>query len=115
MIQFLPYDKYTKDTYKAYMLNNFLYIYNAGGLETVNVRGVFEDPEAVSEFDECDGGGCYDDSATDFPIAMDMLALINQGILSSELQLLGSSMSDTKNDRMQDAQTISGRSAAPKQ
>ena len=46
---------------------------------------------------------------------MDMLALINQGILSSELQLLGSSMSDTKNDRMQDAQTISGRSAAPKQ
>jgi len=114
MVQFLPYDKYTKDTYKAYMLNNFLYIYNAEGLEMVNVRGVFEDPEDVAAFDECSGGGCYDDSATDFPIAMDMLALINQGILSSELQLLGSSVSDTKNDRMQDAQTISGRSA-PKQ
>tara|TARA_R110002020_G_scaffold238021_1_gene450426 strand:- start:4943 stop:5650 length:708 start_codon:yes stop_codon:yes gene_type:complete len=102
MIQFLPYDKYTKDNYKAYMINDFLYIYNADGVETINVRGVFEDPEDVSEFDQCDAGGCYDDSATDFPISMDMLALINQGILSSELRLLGSSISDTKNDRMQD-------------
>ena len=113
MVQFLPWDKYTKDTYKAYMLDNFLYIYNADGLRTVNVRGVFEDPEDVAAFDQCDGGGCYDDSATDFPIPMDMLAMINQGILSTELQLLGSSVSDTKNDRMQDPQTISGR--APKQ
>tara|TARA_R110002020_G_scaffold195231_1_gene396238 strand:+ start:126 stop:824 length:699 start_codon:yes stop_codon:yes gene_type:complete len=113
IVQFLPWDKHTKDNYKAYMLNNFLYIYNADGLNTVNIRGVFEDPEDVAAFDQCDGGGCYDDSATDFPIPMDMLAMINQGILSTELQLLGSSVSDTKNDRMQDAQTISGR--APKQ
>ena len=110
MIQFLPYDKYTKDNYKAYMINDFLYIYNADGVETVNVRGVFEDPEDVSDFDQCSGGGCYDDSATDFPISMDMLTLINQGILSSELNLLSSSITDTKNDRMQDT-TIRGGTA----
>ena len=117
MVQFLPYDKYTKDNYKAYMINDFLYIYNADGLSTVNVRGVFEDPEDVSEFDQCDGGGCYDDSKTDFPISMDMLALINTGILSTELQLLSGTVSDTKNDRMQDPQTISrgGGAVSPQQ
>ena len=34
-----------------------------------------------------------------------MLSLINQGILSQELQLLAGSLSDIENDRMQDPQT----------
>ena len=113
MVQFLPWDKYTKDNYKAYMINDFLYVYNADGLQTVNVRGVFEDPEDVATFDQCSGGGCYDDSATDFPISMDMLSLINQGILAGELRLLGASISDTKNDRMQDGSI--GAGMAPQQ
>ena len=44
---------------------------------------------------------------------MDMLQLINQGILGGELGLLSGSFSDTKNDRQQDPQTIKG--ASPKQ
>ena len=87
---------------KAYMIENYLYIYNAEGLEYINVRGVFEDPEVVSRFGDCDGQQCYDDSATDYPIPMDMLSQINQGILSGELALLSSTKSDTTNDRMQD-------------
>ena len=55
-IQWIPYDKYTKDKMKAYMIEDYLYVYN-------------------------------------------------QGILSGELTLLSSSMSDTYNDRMQDVQT----------
>ena len=101
-IQFLPHDKYTNKKMKAYMIENYLYIYNAEGLEYINVRGVFEDPETVSKFGDCDGQKCYDDSATDYPIPMDMLSQINQGILSGELALLSSTISDTTNDRMQD-------------
>ena len=111
-IQWLPYDKYTNKNMKSYMINDFLYIYNAKGIEAVNVRGVFEDPEDVSRFDECDGGGCYDDSKHHFPISMDMLSLINQGILAGELALLSGSFSDTTNDRQQDPKTVRG--AAPK-
>ena len=107
-IQWLPYDKYTKGKMKAYMIDHFLYIYNADGLETINIRGVFEDPQDVSKFDECEEGGCYDDSSSAFPIPMDMLSLINQGILAGELQLLSGSFSDTENDRMQDPKTIRG-------
>ena len=102
MIQFLPFDKYTNKKYKAYMIGDYLYIYNAEGLEKINVRGVFENPEDVSRFDECDGDICYDDSVTDFPLPMDMLYLINQGLLNGELKLLATTISDTTNDRMQD-------------
>jgi hypothetical protein len=110
-VQWLAYDKYTKGKMKAYMIENYLYIYNAEGLETINIRGVFEDPQEVSKFDDCDGDGCYDDSYNAFPISMDMLSLINQGIIAGELQLLSGSFSDTENDRMQDSKTIRG--AAP--
>ena len=109
MIQFLPYDKYTNKKYKAYMIENYMYIYNAEGLEYIDVRGVFEDPEAVSKFENCKGEQCYDDSATDFPIPMDMLSLINQGILNGELALLSGTQSDTTNDRMQDAQQMKSK------
>ena len=85
------------------MIENYLYIYNAEGLEYINIRGVFEDPEVISKFGDCDGEKCYDDSSTDYPIPMDMLALINQGILNGELALLAGTKSDNTNDRMQDS------------
>ena len=89
------------------MIEDYMYIYNAEGLEYINVRGVFEDPEAVAKFANCDQGNkCYDDSTTDFPIPMDMLNAINKGILSGELSLLASTKSDTTNDRMQDVAQV---------
>lgn len=101
-IQWLPYDKYTNKNYKAYMIQDHLYIYNANGLEMINVRGVFEDPREIEKFTNCGGEKCYDDSSTDFPIPMDMLQLINNGVLSGELRLLAGTFSDVENDRMQD-------------
>tara|TARA_Y100001963_G_scaffold155730_1_gene247624 strand:+ start:135 stop:842 length:708 start_codon:yes stop_codon:yes gene_type:complete len=103
MIQWLPYDKYTNKKMKSYMIEDYIYIYNAEGLEAINVRGVFEDPQDVASFTVCKGTlGCYDDSVHDFPISMDMLSLINQGLIAGELNLLSRTFSDTENDRMQD-------------
>jgi hypothetical protein len=114
-VKFLPYDKHTKNNYKAYMIDEFLYIYNANGLEKVNVRGVFENPKDVALFGDCAGSGCYDDSSDDFPIPMDMIQRINQGILSGELRMLAGSFSDTENDRMQDPKTNIGGGAPSQQ
>jgi hypothetical protein len=105
VIKFLPYDKYTNKKYKAYMVGDYLYIYNAGGLKYINVRGVFEDPEEVAKFKDCGGSDCYDSDIIEYPIPMDMLQLINNGILAGELKLLVGTFSDTENDRMQDQQT----------
>ena len=108
-IKYLTYDKYTNKKMKAYMIEDFLYIYNAEGLEYINIRGVFEDPEDVSKFGDCAGKGCYDDNVA-FPIPLDMISQINTGILAGELKMLVGTSSDTENDRMQD-----GVAAAPKQ
>ena len=114
-IRYLTHDKYTADRMKAYMLGDYLYIYNAKGIDMINVRGVFENPEDVAVFDsEChDNGPCFDPDASNYPIPMDMLNQINSGILEGELALLSGTFSDTENDRMQDPKTIMRR--APKQ
>ena len=105
-IKWLPYDKYTKDKLKSYMIGDYLYIYNAEGLEAINIRGVFEDPEDVALFDECSQGGCYSDD-TEYPVPLDMLNIINSGLINGELGLLSGTFSDTSNDRMQDEKTVS--------
>ena len=103
-VRFLQYDKHTKGRYKAYMIADYLYIYNADGIDTVNVRGVFEDPSDVANYGDCAKGLCYDADKDPFPISMDMISLINQGITSGELTLLAGTFSDTTNDRAMDQQ-----------
>ena len=110
-IRFLSYDKYTSNKMKSYMLGDYLYIYNAKGIDLINVRGVFENPEDVAVFNkECnDNGPCFDADSSDYPIPMDMLNMINKGILEGELALLAGTFSDTENDRVQDPKTIMGK------
>ena len=95
----LPYDKYTSNRPKAYMIEDYMYVYNPNGMEYINVRGIFEDPEELASY-EC-SGSCYDDS-TPFPIPADMISAITSGILGGELALLSQTFSDTVNDRQQD-------------
>lgn len=99
-VQWIVHDQYTANKRKAYMIEDYLYIYNADGMGLVNVRGVFEDPEDLSTFD-CDGSDCYDDTK-DFPMPMDMTEAITKGIMSGELQMLAQPLSDTTLDTMQD-------------
>ena len=109
-VKWLQYDKYTKTKMKAFMIDEHMYIYNAEGLENINIRGVFENPRDVSRFGDCAGAGdCYTgDETADFPIPMDMIQRINQGILSGELKVIAGTVSDTENDRMQDPESRFG-------
>ena len=104
-VEFLPYDKYTSSKPKAYMIEDRIYIYNPNGMEVINVRGVFEDPEAVANIATCESGYCYDDNTT-FPMPMDMVSLITQGMLSGELRLLSATFDDDEQDRQQDKTPI---------
>ena len=86
------------------MIEDHIYIYNANGLEFINVRGIFEDPEDLAGYD-CDGTDCYD-ANSDYPIPMDMIQIITEGIASKELQMLAGSKSDTTNDSAQDSGSL---------
>jgi hypothetical protein len=98
-VQFLPYDRFTKNTRKAYMIEDKLYIYNPGGMDTINIRGVFEDPEVVAKF-ECNGGNCYDDQS-DFPMPLDMVQAITDGLVKGTFMMIAQTVSDTENDTLQ--------------
>jgi len=99
MIKYLMWDKYTGKNTKAYMIDDYLYLYEPHEISLVNVRGVFEDPEELSKFD-CESGECYNDTA-DFPLPADMIQVITQGIVQGELGLLASTPSDLELDRHQ--------------
>jgi hypothetical protein len=63
---------------------------------------VFESPEEASTFSDCSGAPCYTD-ASQFPMPMDMVQAITQGMMSGELRLLAGTLPDITTDRMQDA------------
>ena len=102
-IEYLPYDKYTSGHSKYYVIDDYIYVYNPNGLEAINIRGVFEDPETVANFATCTEGPCYDDQSP-FPLPMDMVSIITAGLAAGELSILATGVNDTSNDRQQDKQ-----------
>ena len=68
-------------------------------MDTVNIRGIFEDPEELAKFD-CDGGDCYDDNM-DYPLSADLISAITDGLIKGTFQMIIMTSSDTENDTMQ--------------
>tara|TARA_R110002050_G_scaffold69859_2_gene151013 strand:- start:2510 stop:3175 length:666 start_codon:yes stop_codon:yes gene_type:complete len=101
-VEYLQYDKFTKNQTKYYLIDDHVYVYNPNGLDAINIRGVFEDPEDVHEWDTCNGN-CYDNQ-TDYPLPLDMLSAINTGLLQGELAILMNSPNDGELDRQQNKQ-----------
>ena len=98
---YISADKFTGKNAKAFMIEDYLYVINPNGTEYVNVRGIFEDPEEVAEFIDCGGVACYS-GASPFPMPMDMVQAITQGMMQGELRLLAGTFTDTNLDRGQD-------------
>ena len=99
-LEWVAYDKYTSRKMRYYVIDEYIYVYEPNGLEAINVRGVFEDPKEVGEFATCDSGYCYDDQSH-YPLPMDMVSAITNGLVQGELSLLTSSINDTENDKQQ--------------
>ena len=103
MVKYLIWDKYTKDATRAYMIEDHLYLVNDHDIGYVNVRGVFENPEELALFD-CDDNNCYDDTKP-YPMPMDMIQVITQGIIQGEMGLLSGTITDSELNRQQDITT----------
>lgn len=99
-IQYLAHAKYGHNMPRGFMIGNHMYFIGLDTEEVINIRGIFEDPEAVKFFSTCDGNQCYDDD-TPFPLAADLLQKIQSGILQGTLRIMGSIDMDNENDRVQ--------------
>lgn len=108
---YITADKFTGNNAKAFMIEDYLYVLHPKGANYVNVRGIFEDPEEVSEFIDCAGQPCYT-GTSQFPMPMDMVQAITQGMMQGELRLLAGTFSDTNLDRGQDLSAGSPQQAA---
>lgn len=100
-----PWQEFNKFTSKSPFVtyrNGYLYLTNISFSDSINVRGVFEDPEQVHKFTRENGFDLYDEDSP-FPISIDMLEGITKGILSGELILMVETPSDTTTDKQQSA------------
>jgi hypothetical protein len=59
--------KYTGTMRYAFYQDNYIYIANGDGIETITVRGIFEDPNEVGGYISCDGTVCFNDESP-YPI-----------------------------------------------
>jgi hypothetical protein len=83
-LPFIGHSSFTGKVARYFVQNDYLYIVNAKPIKVV-VKGIFEDPRDLKDFD-CDGD-CYDDDNS-FPITADMVQRITQALLAGELQIL---------------------------
>ena len=84
-VQFIKYNKYTKNDIRYYYMNRRVYILNEQ--KYVNIRGIFADPRDAARFNLCEGAECYTDDSR-FPIPEDMIPGIIAGFVNGELQIL---------------------------
>ena len=99
-LEWIPYDKYTSRLTRYYVIDEYIYVYEPNGMEKINVRGVFEDPEEVGKFATCENDYCYDDQMA-YPLPLDMVSAITQGLVQGEFAMLTNSINDTVNDKQQ--------------
>jgi hypothetical protein len=95
--------RFTSEVPYAYIKNDYLYILNFAGADSVHLRGIFEDPEAVIEFLAIEGS-IDEDDPWEYPIPMDMLEEVTKQILANEARALKSSPNDLRTDTIPDEQ-----------
>ena len=118
---FVPYEtavysgngKFNKNRIFAFWMNNRIYIVSKCKMnlmmEHINVRGVFQDPEKVSKFNQCDGTPCYTKDS-EYPLNAWMWDYIKTMIVNTNLkistQAVGDGENNAKADNVQDAAEV---------
>lgn len=82
-LPYVSHSTFTGHSARYFIQNGYLYIVNSKALK-VAVKGIFEDPRDLMEYDCLED--CYSDDSQ-FPITADMVQRITQALLSGELQL----------------------------
>ena len=95
------YNKINSNRIKAFILDNYLYVFPDCRVKFAMVRGILEDPKDAGSFFNENGTACYNDD-TDYPLPEDMISGITKDILSIDIQMMEKlGTNDTSNDTLQ--------------
>jgi hypothetical protein len=81
-LQYILEQRFADLFYRYWQIGDYLYT-NAKH-RTIRVRGIFEDPELLSEFKSCNNGPCYTDDS-EYPITAEMFGRIKMSMMQNEL------------------------------
>lgn len=95
------FKKYTKHQRRAFIDNGRIYILNADNLEIIKVKGIFENPEEVSNFVDCDGVTCYTDDSQ-YPLPANMIGILNELVFKKYISYMLNSRQDRTNNSNND-------------
>tara|TARA_Y100000310_G_C20677275_1_gene813818 strand:+ start:544 stop:1239 length:696 start_codon:yes stop_codon:yes gene_type:complete len=96
-VRWSQYEKYTSKLSRYYEKEGYLYVINNDLLDFIRIRGVFENPREIGKFADCAGEPCYSDDMP-YPVSTSMISVINELVLTKELSVEGTSISDERND-----------------
>jgi hypothetical protein len=92
------YKKFTANKRRAFYKNNRIYVTNPEGLEIINIRGIFTNPEEAAKFNYCSGDPCYSDDSI-YPLMSYLESPLIQIILSKYLNYsINPNLKDLNND-----------------
>jgi len=95
--RYVKYNKFTSGLRNYYVKNDYLYIINDKFLDFVNVSGLFENPEEVSNFMDCSGQPCFTEDS-DYPVSLTLASQIIDIVNKTKLQPFMSAPADTSNN-----------------
>ena len=87
----------------AFMLNSHIYLkmrntsISYKGLKYINIRGVFQTPEEVANFNHCSGESCYTDD-DNYPVDSSMVSAIKELALTKDFRIIANAPQDIAND-----------------
>lgn len=102
---FIPYARaaywgnspFNKNQPASFLYNGYLYIMNSDFIDKVTIQGVFEDPEELANFSNCEGDPCYTQDDR-YPISNHMIETMKKMIVDSNFRIILQASVDTHNN-----------------
>ena len=116
-ISYINYSRFTKNVVYSFLLDGYLYAYSTGNdkyglIETVMVRGIFEDPTEAAEFCDMQGQPCFNYDSP-YPIQSWMYEALVKPQVLQQVSLKLRSPEDNENNAHDDINKMSSGSPAP--
>lgn len=109
-VPFIGENRFTKKRIKAYQMHNNGHIYLitptflSTGIKHINVQGVFENPEDVASYQNCEGTACYNNDSP-YPIKSWMIPVITKMVIDMFVGPQAQALTDTTNNAKTDTNT----------